>query len=204
MHIYETPTYEMTLLVAVRNSKNISIGSDTLASYTENGKTTYSTGFQKIFRLNKSTALMIDGYFDGAMKQFVEDFVDRYKIKTDLDELCQLVLDSTTRPAIGQGQKIQFCFVGFTNNNPNVKIVTFKENNRSIRHMMTGKCFATGFKTPSERAMELMNSSGVQNGLSTNQLQKLVKQTLEKCIKEFKDSESEKLGGNPDIFTLRK
>ncbi len=194
----------MTLLVAARNSKNIAIGSDTLVSITKDGITTYKTGFQKIFKLNTSTALMIDGFFDGAMKQYVEDFADRYKDKADLDKLRHLVIDSTTRPTIGKGQKRQFCFAGFTDNVPNVKVVTFKENNSPIKHMMSGRCFATGFKTPSERAMELMNSAGVQNGLSTSQLPKLVKQTLEKCIEEFKDSDNEKLGGICKIYTLRR
>lgn len=121
---------------------------------------------------------MIDGYFDGAMKQFTHDLVDRYKNISDIDRLCEEVLQSPTRPKLAKSHKIQFCFVGLVKNKLDVKIVSFTYGRQPIKYRMRDKAFATGFKKPSERAMSLMNDLGVQEGLSKNKLRHLVKSTL--------------------------
>lgn len=207
MIIYSDGTsYQMTLVIGVHNDKDYVIGSDTLVKIVMDGRPMiWEEGHKKIFILNPSTAMFINGQFSAEMRQFALDFAENNKDDTDLISLGDKIENSPTRPTLKENDKLKFNFVGFTNGRPDTRSIGYIYGESEPRKLMqNGNMFATGYDNPQELAMKLMNKAINKNGSDIAGLRKIVKSTLLKCIREYKDSDSERLGGQPDIHILHK
>ena len=197
-------TFVMTLLIAVHNGVDFVIASDTLVKrILADGTTYYETG-SKIFPMNSSTALMTSGAYDSAMRQFIQDYAYNNSESTDLGALRAGVMTHATFPKLSEGHYVQFCFVGFTNGIPDMKRVKFEHNREPEPNELNGNdIFTSGMDGPSNRAKVLLRDAAKEiSGPETSNIRRMVKTVLLKCIREFKNSDDERLGGAPDIRVL--
>lgn len=192
----------MTLVLAVHNGKDIVVGSDTLARVTNilTGETTNIYDFRKIFPIGEHSALLLAGFFDTQqVTTFMNYFVARrVSANDDVDSIKQKFWnDICSLLPMDRGDAIEVVIAGFTvEGAPKLYCVKKDHKEASEFTPILDYYEAAGNDAPRLRAQELLNGA---NALDTPQLEKLIGQTIEKCITEFPD----KLGGKSDILTLK-
>jgi len=197
-------THVMTLLIGVRNHSDFVVGCDSLVKHiSHDGKVTYSKG-QKLFPLGARTALMVSGAYESDMCQFVRDFAFNNQNETDLETLGRSLINHPTLPKPTKGHNMKFTLVGFIRDEPCRVSVGIEYGKEPQLEQSQGTHFSVGFDGPRVRAMELMNEAinKHKGEFKLTDLRKIVKSTLLKSIREYKNSADERLGGPPVIHVL--
>jgi ATP-dependent protease HslVU (ClpYQ) peptidase subunit len=196
----------MTLIVTAHNDNRIAICADTLTTVEVDGAKQASVKSRKITKLNKGTALGMAGYFFNSSNQFITDFCHDNKDENDVLILTGKLLSKVKeeKPALDVRELLQITLVGFSNNDPQIIMVEIVPGKKPISRIITNNYFAIGFNGPTAMAYELLRIDNIESKPRTGVLKRIVKTAVKTCIREFTNSNNERLGGKANMVVLRK
>jgi hypothetical protein len=198
--------YQMTLVLAIHNGKDIVVGSDSLVKVenTLTNETEDSFDVPKIYPVNQSASLLLAGRFDtGSAPTFMRTYAHFH---SQNKKVTAKSLYDSFHEAVSQllflhvGDAIEVIIAGFTKSGIPELYCLRKDHmyTRTYKPVSTYYELA-GNKAPQERAKELIEEAGITDKTSTSELRAIIKRILKVCIEEFPD----KLGGEPVVNVLR-
>jgi len=196
----------MTLSLAIHNSKNIVLISDSMGIETlYDGTEIIHNDTKKIYKINSYSAFSIAGNFDTNMVfRVLEELLKRLKYqKLCIDQIFEYSFIFLGRNLLylDPDDKLEVIFAGYTEDGV-PKLITLMKNNGKINRYQPMSEFydMIGFKKPQLLAKDIMEQRGVNLDSKSSLLKRASLEIMRKSIQMYPGM----TGGKPRMVMLKK
>jgi hypothetical protein len=205
--IFDDTMYNVTLIVAAHNDKDIVIGCDSLNIYKDSvtGELMANPPEEtlKVRKINSTLALMINGTYTNDKLQFMRDFSlavqDTDDLVTAFNQLSEM---ATKTMAMYPGEEFCMALAGFDAGKPGFqridRVYGKPVNDKADYPNDEINCYLNGINEPFELVGKRLREKKIFSKPSTAVIQKAINDIVDECIEKY----PEKLGGPVEIVML--
>lgn len=194
----------MSLIIAAHNNDDIVIGTESLSTFTQDGKPFTPEKYEvlKVTEINSSLALMITGAYASDKLQFIRNFKQAANNVIDLDGAFTRLFDMAQNSmTIHRGEGFRIGLAGFTNSGPGFRLIiqVYGEEMGYVEDYPFNY-YLSGVENAVDHAQRLVKASDIPMRPSTATLETRIREIIGTCIVDYPQT----LGSPVTITTLSK